>query len=265
MRMTTKRIIGKTLSSTRTAAMGVWTLGVYGLLQSHRKIAKHDEVYQVTQRWTKVWARGLVNLFGVEPIVIGQLPEPAKGPRLIVSNHRSPMDIALLLGYCGGHFLSRGDLADWPILGIAARTVDTIFVDRRDAHSGIAAIKKMRRYLGNSRTVLVFPEGTTFAGDEVRPFHAGAFTAVRGLNVELLPVGIAYRPGSEFFGETFIGYINRVAGLMSTRVVIKFGSVRFARGTHNEIASSMRQEVQQLTNDARKAYLSLSAHRPKLD
>ncbi len=195
-------------------------------------------------------------------MVIGRLPEPPKGPRLVVANHRSPMDIALLLGYCGGHFLSRSDLADWPVLGLAARTVDTIFVDRQNAHSGIAAIKQLRKYLRNGRTVLIFPEGTTFAGDEVRPFQAGAFTAVRGLQVELLPVGLAYQPGSEFIGETFIQYIDRVASRKSTRVVIKFGSVRFARGTHSEIASSMKQEVQQLADDARDAYLSLSARCP---
>lgn len=239
--------------------MGGWTLGLYGLLESHNRIAKRDRVYRATQRFTRVWARGLVRLFGVEPIVVGPLPERAKGARLIVANHRSPMDIALLLGYCGGHFLSRGDLANWPILGRAARTVDTIFVDRQDAHSGIAAIRQIRTHLRNGHTVLVFPEGTTFAGDEVRSFHAGAFTAVRGLDVELVPVGIAYRPGSEFFGETFIEYINRVAGRRSTRVAIKFGTVRLASGKHNEIASDMQREVQRLTNDARDAYLTLFA------
>lgn len=242
--------------------MGVWTLGMYGLLQSRRAIAKSDDIYEITQHLTKVWARGLVKLFGVYPTVVGQLPSPAKGPRLVVANHRSPMDIPLILGYCGGHFVSRADLAEWPVLGLAARTVDTIFVDRRDAHSGIAAIKGMRKNLRSGRTVLVFPEGTTHPGDNVREFHAGAFTAARGLEVELLPVGIAYRPGAEFVGETFIEYIDRVASRRLTRVVIKFGSARIARGKHNEIASSMRHEVQQLTNEARSAYMSLSAPCP---
>ena len=56
------------------------------------------------------------------------------------------------------------------------------------------------------QTVIVFPEGTTFAGDEVRPFHAGAFVAALRTGAEIVPVGLAYQRGSgaAFVDESFL-------------------------------------------------------------
>src|SRR5262249_6734859 len=159
------------------------------------------------QRWMKRWAGGLLELFGFQLTLLSPPPPPARGARLVVSNHRSPIDILLMLRHFGGVVLSRGDLARWPVLGVAAQRAETIFVDRKDAYSGFLAVRALRERLAQGRTVIVFPEGTTFVGDEVREFQGGAFAAARGLAVEVVPVGIAYEPGVEFFQETFVGHM----------------------------------------------------------
>lgn len=247
-------IIGKTRSAVRVATLGAWTLGMVGAAQLHEKVARKQKSYRIWQSYIKIWARGLVYSFGVEQLLVNPVPAPAKKARLVIANHRSPMDIALLLSHCGGHVLSRDDLARWPILGLAARKAQTIFVNRQDHNSGVSAIRQMRDILKKGRTLIVFPEGTTYQGDEVRLFHAGIFTTIRGLDVEVLPVGLAYQPGSEFFAETFLDHIARVASRKTTRIAIKFGSPLTARGTHNEMALTMHQEVQLLVNEARNAY-----------
>src|SRR6478609_5701447 len=88
--------------------------------------------------------------------------------------------------------VSRADLAGWPVIGLAARRVGTLFVDRSDKRSGAAVINAMITGLESGRGVMVYPEGTTFAGDEVRPFRAGAFLAAQRAGAEIVPVGIAY-------------------------------------------------------------------------
>ena len=98
---------------------------------------------------------------------------------LVVANHRSTADILVLLRTFGGRMVSRADLAGWPLVGAAARAVGTLFVDRSDAASGATAVRAIRTRLVAGDTVIVFPEGTTFPDDEVRPFHAGAFVAAR--------------------------------------------------------------------------------------
>jgi 1-acyl-sn-glycerol-3-phosphate acyltransferase len=182
----------------------------------------------------------------------GTLPPSAAGARLVVSNHRSPIDILLLLRLFGGVVLSRADLAKWPVLGLAARRAETIFVDRTDTMSGVLAVRALRDRLANGRTVIVFPEGTTLAGDEVRTFQQGAFAAARGLEVEIIPVGIAYQPGSEFLDESFAEHVTRVARRPRTRVAVAIGTPRPMQGSRKGVAEAVRADVQSLVHEARR-------------
>jgi 1-acyl-sn-glycerol-3-phosphate acyltransferase len=202
-------------------------------------------------RWVRRWAAGLLALFGVERRFSGQPVRWGGGPRLVVANHRSPLDIIVLLECFGGFVLARHDLAVWPMLGFAARESGTIFVDRNDARSGVKAIREIRKRLVEGHTVIVFPEGTTHAGDEVHPFQGGALAAVRGLDVELLPVGIAYRPGAEFVNEGFGQHVLRAAQRARTPVAVCVGRPLRANAKREVLAAALRDEVQALVHAAR--------------
>jgi len=240
-------------SVTRGLGMGALTLGMLGIVTLHQRLAGPELQRQVFQRWMQHWADLLLRLFGVDCAVLGTLPPSAAGARLVVANHRSPIDILLLLKLFGGVVLSRGDLARWPLLGLAARRAETIFVDRDDAMSGVLAVRALRNRLANDNTVIVFPEGTTLAGDEVRPFQQGAFAAARGLSVEIVPVGIAYQAGSEFLDESFMAHVARMAQRPMTRVACAVGDARPMPGSRKGLSDGLRNEVQQLVNRARSA------------
>lgn len=240
-------------SGARAVVMGAWTAGLMPVAQVHERLTAEPERAARAQRYVQRWAAGLLNVFGIDTRLVGFPVAPAERARLVVANHRSPVDILLLLRHFGGCVLSRADLERWPVLGPAARHGGTIFVDREDRGSGVKAIREIRRRLSAGRTVIVFPEGTTHAGDDVRPFLGGAFAAVRGLDAELLPVGLAYEPGSEFVGETFMEHIARVAARPRTRVALCAGSPRPAVGTRDAMAGATRDEVQVLVHRARAA------------
>ncbi len=234
--------------------MATFTLTMLSGVTLHQRVTKDAERRRLLfQRWMKLWAQGLLDLFGFQVLVATPLPPSAAGPRLVVSNHRSPIDILLMLRYFGGVVLSRGDLARWPVLGVAAQRAETIFVDRADAFSGFLAVRALRERLSQGRTVIVFPEGATFAGDEVHEFQGGAFSAARGLSVEVVPVGVAYEPGVEFVNETFVAHMTRVASRPSTRVACAFGQPRMLSGSRKELAAALQGEVQALVEKARAA------------
>jgi 1-acyl-sn-glycerol-3-phosphate acyltransferase len=136
-------------------------------------------------------SRQLLRVFGVVMEGENHLP-PATRARLVVANHRTAFDIGVMMAQFGGLMLSRGDLSSWPIIGRLAREGHTIFVDRESGHSGARAIRAIRRALEAGNTVSVYPEGTTYIGDDVRAFSPGAFAAARGLAVDIVPVGLAY-------------------------------------------------------------------------
>jgi 1-acyl-sn-glycerol-3-phosphate acyltransferase len=205
------------------------------------------------QRYMKRWAHSLVHSTGGRVALTPESVVPVhSGPRLVVSNHRSPFDIGVLLGIFGGHALSRADLATWPVIGMAARRAGTIFVDRADAHSGAGAIREIRRRLALGHSILVFPEGGTFEGDEVRPFRSGAFAALGGRDVEIVPVGLAYDEGSEWVRENFVEHVLRVAQKPVTHCCVHIGSPRLVSRRTPDLATNLRQEVQNAVDLARK-------------
>jgi 1-acyl-sn-glycerol-3-phosphate acyltransferase len=251
-------VIENARSISRLAGLGVFTAAWVGAASLHQTLVKPAERNAVFQRYMKRWANSLVQQTGGQVILTPESEIPAAtGPRLIVSNHRSPFDIGVLLSIFGGHAVSRADLAGWPVIGYAARRAGTIFVNRESAGSGASAIRAIRKRLQEGRSILVFPEGATFAGDEVRPFRAGAFTALRGLPVEVVPVGLAYDLGSEFVEETFVEHVLRVARRPRTRCVVHIGAPRMVEGRAQNIALALHEEVQGLVTRAREHWQTL--------
>jgi lyso-ornithine lipid O-acyltransferase len=221
------------------------------------RIAGRATRSQVRDRWLRRWSGTLLRLFGVRVTYrqLGREPRGGTG-RLVVSNHRSAIDVGILLQRFGGHMVSRADLSAWPVVGAAARSVETVFVDRTSTVSGATTIRAIRGLLSRRETVLLFPEGTTFAGDEVRPFQAGAFIAPLRTASVIVPVGIAYSAGSDaaFVGESFPAHLARLAGGRPTRVVVHVGDpIEVTPGARaKDLANTARASVQELVASARR-------------
>ena len=213
----------------------------------------------VRDAWVGRWARALLRLFAIEVVTDGIVPPPTQGHgrgRLVVTNHRSAIDIGVVLSTFGGTMVSRADLATWPVLGPAARAVGTVFVDRSSAKSGAATIRSMQKLLEEGQTINLFPEGTTFEGDEVRTFHGGAFVSAVRAEAEILPVGITYprASGAAFFNETFTSHLGRMARSGATRMVLSVGTPFVARKSDRatDLTKRAHDEVQVLVARARE-------------
>ena len=103
----------------------------------------------------------------------------------------------------------------------------------------------------------MYPEGTTFAGDEVRPFRAGAFTAAQRTGAEIVPMGIAYEGhAATFVDEAFPAHYRRVASSPKTRLGLIFGDP-IPAGDHpdvNVLRGLAHERVQALVHRARAAF-----------
>ncbi len=116
---------------------------------------------------------------------------PSTTPRIYVSNHRSYLDIPVLSGVLGTSFMSRADVATWPLVGAAAKAVGTVFVNREDPYARAHAARRLMRHVGKLN-VVVFPEGTTTRERFPGPFHSGFFDLARRLKTAIVPVTIRY-------------------------------------------------------------------------
>jgi lyso-ornithine lipid O-acyltransferase len=242
----------------RTGGFVATTAAMLPLFITHQRRVPDAEKDLIRDLWVRRWARALLGLFGIDVVIAGSVPPPTKTGdrgRLIVSNHRSAIDIGVILATFGGTMVSRADIATWPIVGAAARSVGTVFVDRSSAKSGAATIRSIQKQLEGGQTIALFPEGTTFEGDEVRRFYGGAFIAAARAGADVLPVGLAYprSSGAAFVDEPFVTHLGRMAKSASTRMGLAVGSPIHAKGLRaNTLTEQAHAAVTQLVANARK-------------
>jgi 1-acyl-sn-glycerol-3-phosphate acyltransferase len=256
----------------RTAGFVGFTFGMYGLLELDTAISPPSEREAVLQKWIERYGKGLLRLYGVDMTAIG--PHVAEGRRypgrsangkgrMFVMNHRSGLDIPVTLSFVEATILSRADLANWPVIGMAARRVGTLFVDRADRRSGATVINAMASALERGQGVMVYPEGTTYAGDDVRPFRAGAFKAAERAGAEIVPVGLAYEgEDMAFLDEPVSKHMMRVSMARRIRAGIAVGEPIAQDGRSvDEIIEVSHGQVQALVHRARAALASEPAGR----
>src|SRR5450755_1121694 len=77
--------------------------------------AEEENRDAVRNVWTRRWSRALLRLFSIEREIDGKIAPATRG-RLVVANHRSTIDIGILLDLFGGRMVSRADLASWPVI-----------------------------------------------------------------------------------------------------------------------------------------------------
>ena len=138
--------------------------------------------------WRKV-AGELRGLFGITVEAAGKLEPEAHEVR--VANHSSYLDILVLTEAGAGRFLSRHDVAGWPLVGRVAERIGTVFVNR-DTHEGrLAGLRALADAAKSGPALLVFPEGRTNERG-VLPFERGAFSAAKSARVPIRPVAVLY-------------------------------------------------------------------------
>jgi 1-acyl-sn-glycerol-3-phosphate acyltransferase len=168
------------------------------------------------------WAKQLNRTVGLR---IEQSGAIYRDGAIFVSNHRSYSDIAVLMSLMECAFLAKAELSKWPILGLAARLGNTVFVDRSSAESRRKSRESLRRLLDSGLSVVVFPEGTSTAGPSFEPFRPGTFYLAAEIEKPVVPVAISYRNRDDaWFGDqTFVGHFLARFGKPEMRVRVAFG------------------------------------------
>ncbi|AHE98740.1 lysophospholipid acyltransferase family protein [Thioalkalivibrio paradoxus] len=139
------------------------------------------------------WYRRAMALAGVEIRVHGRAPD---GPALVVANHVSWLDIPVLGAVLDLRFLSKAEVARWPLIGWLARRNGTLFI-HRGAHRSSQILRDMAQALAARQRVVLFPEATTTTGTEVRHFHPRLFAAAVDTGTPVQPVAIEHERGPD--------------------------------------------------------------------
>ena len=144
------------------------------------------------------WHRLATRIIGIRVHRHGA-PAAAR-PLLIAANHVSWLDITVLGSLMELSFVSKAEVAGWPVFGLFARLQRSVFVEReRRAKTGAVADEIAAR-LGGGDVLVLFAEATSSNGIHVLPFRTaligGAAKAIEarapGAEVTVQPLAINY-------------------------------------------------------------------------
>lgn len=137
------------------------------------------------------WATGLIALGGVRVHVEGS--PRVEGPAVLVANHQSAFDIAVLASLVPPPvvFVARSDLFAVPIVGGVLRRGGHLAVGRDARKDPRRIVEASLEQLQRGGKVIFFAEGTRSLDGAVQPLRAGAFLAAREARCPLVPVALA--------------------------------------------------------------------------
>ena len=200
-------------------------------------------------RWMQASARRGTRCLGIECRVEGRPPEGG----LVVSNHLSYLDILLIGSAMPCCFVSKKEVASWPVFGFPVRLAGTLFLDRSSRSSASQVAKTMEERLALRVPILLFPEGTSTDGAHVLKFHTRLIFPATQIGAPITAAAVAYRidggklPEREFcwYGdENFASHLWKVLGVGSFTAILRFGAPRvYADGreagaqTHAEVTA----------------------------
>jgi len=137
------------------------------------------------------WSKRLLEMANAEIIITGA--PISQSPALLVGNHVSYLDIPAVMSQVYAVFVSKKEVAHWPVFGQAATAVGTIYVDRGsyDSRKSVAlaiggAIAK------NNRCICLFPEGTSSVWG--RAWKRGSFQIAQRYKFPVQAFALKYSP-----------------------------------------------------------------------
>ena len=204
----------------------------------------------------QIWSLVLLKHMGIALRVHGQVPKT--GPVLLAANHISWLDIIVMHAARHCRFISKDDIANWPVVGTLATAAGTLYIQRESRRDALRVVHQMAACLQNNEVLAVFPEGTTGDGTTVLPFHANLLQAAISANAPVQPVGLKFVDVAStetslapcYVGDdTLVGSVWRTLCADPIEALVHFGPLQSAQGRDRRTWAA----------DVRKAVLMLRA------
>ena len=219
------------LAGVRLLAFLAWTFLLLPLQVCALLVGSH-----LSWRIPRLYHQGNCFLLGLRVIKHG-IPDNSQGV-LFVSNHSSYLDIIVLAALTEACFVSKFEVASWPLFGMLAKLNHTVFVKRRMRESG-EKLREIEARLRQGQRLILFPEGTSSDGNRVLPFNSTFFAAGStrwdGFPVKVQPIAIGYtrllgiplgrgdRPSCAWYGDmSLAGHLWSVFKSGTTDVEVAF-------------------------------------------
>jgi len=168
----------------------------------------------------------------------------SKNSGLVISNHRSYFDAAVILKNILAYPIGKIEVASWPLIGSVCKTTGVIFVNRQNNESRSQTLKEARKVLENGFSILNTPEGTTHIEPTTIKFKPGAFVLAAQLGVPVMPVAIDYKNLDDAWigDDTFVPHFLRCFGKWQTEIKVSYLEPIFSNNV-DELITTSKMEI----------------------
>lgn len=197
------------------------------------------------------WHQRTLRILG---LTVVQRGKPFQSTSLVVANHISFLDISVIASLSPVTFLSKSTLRYWPVIGFIAMNIGTVFIQRNNKKAAHKITQSIATALEQRQTLVIFPEGTTTAGNTVNKFHSSLFQAAINTAKPVQPVALRYNRNGKI--DTKVAYINkdnfiitliRIMAQAKTEVHITYCHLINSRNINRaELASTSHQLISQI-------------------
>lgn len=163
------------------------------------------------------WAKAFLRLSKTTLEIRGEDLIDTTQPYVIVSNHRSDLDIPvnIVAAQVPLRFMAKKELFDVPVFGQTLRAMGMIEVNRQSGATAHAEVNEAAKAISANRySIMVYPEGTRSRERTMLPFKKGAFSVAIDRGMPILPVTIygtdtAWKTGGLIKGGHVIASIGK--------------------------------------------------------
>lgn len=185
----------------------------------------------------QAWSQRMLHELGVGLEVRGLTP--TRGPMMLVANHISWLDILVM--HAAGHcrFVSKSDVAHWPLIGRLATGAGTIYIARESRRDAMRVVHRMTDSLLEGNILAVFPEGTTSDGVTLLPFHANLIQAAVSAHAPVQPVALRFTDTATglnsltpcYIGDdSLVGSVWRTVSGPPVSAIVSYGEPQLSMG-----------------------------------
>lgn len=218
------------MSLFRSLARSIHLAG-YFVVYGTELLAKRPATREARANWLHRFAANTLHGLGIQLEVDGDFPSSGA----VISNHLSYLDIIVFAALHPCVFVSKAEVASYPVLGWMTTMAGTVYVSRGQGGSAAKAREGMQAALDAGLPVVFFPEGTTSDGSGLLKFHSGLLAQVLAAGARVTAAHVCYSLGAEngpdakvservcYWGEmTLLPHIIQFLGLRDVTAKVRF-------------------------------------------
>ncbi len=183
------RLGWQALNALQLAFTAAWTAVLILPALAARAVAGQAAALRMASR---VWAPGLLLGAGATLRIEGLELVDWSRPLILACNHQSMIDVCALFRAVPVplRFVLKRELARVPVVGLYARTMGMVFLDRANARKARDELLSAVDALRSGAAFCAFPEGTRSRDGRVGSFKGGSFQVAIAAGAPVVPVAI---------------------------------------------------------------------------